>query len=47
MGQKIFHDFDFSDFWDDNDYSLNEYIEEKPTDELIHSIEEEWFSDDF
>lgn len=41
MGQKIFHDFDFSDFWDDDDYSLKEYVEEKPTDELIHSIEEE------
>ena len=39
MNQKIFHDFDFSDFWDDNDYALEEYIEAKPTDELINSIE--------
>lgn len=41
MGQKIFHDFDFLDFWDDNNYSLKEYVEDKPTDILIHSIEEE------
>lgn len=41
MEQKIFHDFDFSDFWDDSDYSLKEYVEDSPTDELIHSIEQE------
>lgn len=41
MKQKIFNDFDFKDFWDDNDYSLKEYVEDKPTDELISSIEEE------
>jgi hypothetical protein len=41
MKQKIFHDFDFSDFWDDSDYSLKEYVEDSPSDELIHSIEQE------
>jgi hypothetical protein len=39
MVQKIFHDFDFSGFWDDNEYSLKEYVDESPTDELIKSIE--------
>lgn len=38
MEQKIFHDFDFSDFWDDNDYSKKEYVEEFPKDEIILSI---------
>jgi cell wall assembly regulator SMI1 len=41
MEQKIFKDFDFSDFWDDSEYSLNEYVEEEPTDELIKSVEHE------
>lgn len=41
MELKIFKDFDFSNFWDDNEYSLKEYIEEPPTDELIQSIEKE------
>jgi len=41
MERKIFHDFDFSDFWDDNDYSLKEYVDESPSDELVHSIEQE------
>ena len=39
MEQKIFKDFDFSDFWDDNIYSLKDYVEDKPSDELIKSIE--------
>lgn len=39
MEQKIFIDFDFSDFWDDNTYSLKDYVEDKPSDELINSIE--------
>lgn len=30
MEQKIFHDFDFSDFWDDTEYSLKEYVEDSP-----------------
>lgn len=41
MEQKIFYDFDFSDFWDDSDYSLKDYVEEKPSDEIISSIESE------
>lgn len=41
MTDKIFYDFDFSDFWDDNNYSLKEYVEKTPTDKLIHSIEKE------
>ena len=41
MGQIIFKDFDFSDFWKDSEYSLREYVDESPTDELINSIESE------
>jgi len=41
MEQKIFKDFDFSDFWDDSEYSLKEYLEEEPTDELVKSVEVE------
>lgn len=41
MQRKIFYDFDFSDFWDDNDYSLQEYVSEIPSDDLIQSIEVE------
>jgi hypothetical protein len=36
-----FENYDFSDFWDDNDYSLKNHIEEFPSDELIKSIEDE------
>jgi len=41
MEQEIFKDFDFSDFWHDSEYSLKEYVEEKPSDELIKSVEDE------
>ncbi|HAA16960.1 MAG TPA: SMI1/KNR4 family protein [Cytophagales bacterium] len=41
MKQKIFEGFDFTDFWDDSDYSKENYIEEYPSDELIKSIESE------
>lgn len=41
MEQKIFQDFDFSEFWDDREYSLKEYVEEFPTDELILIVENE------
>jgi len=41
MEKQIFKDFDFADFWDDSDYSLQEYVEKPPSDELIQSIEEE------
>lgn len=41
MIKRIFQDFDFSDFWDDSEYSLKEYVEEIPTEELILSVEQE------
>lgn len=41
MTNKIFHDFDFSDFWNDSDYSLKEYVEKSPTDKLIDAVEQE------
>jgi hypothetical protein len=41
MEQKIFNYFDFSDFWDDSKYSLKEYVGDKPSDELIVSVEKE------
>lgn len=41
MKQKIFEYFDFTDFWDDSDYSKKNYIEDYPSDELIVSIEAE------
>ena len=41
MEKKIFIDFDFSDFWNDSEYSLKKYVEDYPSDELIHSIEKE------
>lgn len=33
--------FDFSGFWDDSEYALQEYVSKPPTDELIASVEEE------
>lgn len=36
-----FENFDFTDFWDDCDYSREEYISEPPADELIAEIEKE------
>jgi SMI1-KNR4 cell-wall len=41
MEEKIFKDFDFTNFWSDREYALKEYQEEYPTDEIIDSIEEE------
>ena len=41
MERTIFKDFDFTDFWDDSDYALKEYVEDYPSDELIKSIEQE------
>lgn len=37
----IFDDFDFTDFWDDSEYSIEAYVEETPSEELIASIEKE------
>lgn len=39
--KKHFDDFDFTNFWDDDEYSFENYIEEYPSDELIASIEQE------
>lgn len=36
-----FEGFDFTDFWDDSDYALEEYVCEPPDDKLIAEIEEE------
>src|SRR5690606_10130216 len=41
MKKKIFTDVDFTDFWDDCDYSLEEYVEVYPDDDLIASVEQE------
>jgi hypothetical protein len=41
MQKEIFKNFDLTNFWDDSDYALKEYVEKTPTDELIQSIEEE------
>lgn len=41
MVQNTFSDFDVSGFWDDSAYSIEEYVEETPTDALIDSIEQE------
>ncbi|MBP5269168.1 MAG: SMI1/KNR4 family protein [Ruminococcus sp.] len=37
----MFENFDFSDFWRDSEYALDEYVGESPTDEYIESIEKE------
>jgi hypothetical protein len=39
--KKIFADFDFNGFWEDNEYSLREYVGALPSDELIASVEQE------
>ncbi len=39
--KKHFADFDLTNFWDDDQYSFENYIEEKPSEELINSIEQE------
>ena len=42
MGAKsAFDGFDFAGFWNDCEYSLENYVEAAPSDELIASIEEE------
>ena len=38
---KTFHNFDFSNFWNDSDYALKAYVNPPPTDALIASVEEE------
>ncbi|WP_369011086.1 SMI1/KNR4 family protein [Paenibacillus sp. MER TA 81-3] len=44
MDQELLNqleNIDFTHFWDDSDYALEEYVDEPPTDELIATIEEE------
>ncbi len=36
---KYFNNFDFSDFWNDDEYALKEYVCEIPSDKLIESVE--------
>lgn len=36
-----FDGFDWTDFWDDSEYSLDAYVNDPPSDELIASVEEE------
>ena len=36
-----FENFDFTNFWDDSDYALKEYVSNSPSNELIESIEEQ------
>ena len=40
-GDTPFEGFDFTNFWDDDDYALKEYVSEPPSDELIAGVEEE------
>jgi hypothetical protein len=41
MELQFFKDFDFTDFWSESSYSVRDYIEEFPDDEMIASIENE------
>ena len=40
-GDIPFEGFDFTNFWDDDEYALKEYVSDPPSDELIASVEEE------
>ena len=40
-GFAMFEGFDFSDFWEESEYSAEHYVSEPPTDELIAEIEQE------
>lgn len=41
MELHFFKDFDFTDFWSESSYSVRDYIEEFPDDEMVASIENE------
>jgi SMI1 / KNR4 family. len=41
MSNELYVNQNITDFWDDCEYALKHYVEEKPTDELIKSIEDE------
>lgn len=36
---KYFQDFNFSSFWEDSEYALKEYVEEKASEKLIKEVE--------
>ncbi len=38
---EMFEGFDFSNFWDDDSYNVENYVSDPPSDELIAEIEEE------
>ena len=37
----MFEGFDFTNFWEDSAYALEEYVSKPPSDELIASVEQE------
>jgi SMI1-KNR4 cell-wall len=41
MSQSAFSVADFQDFWDDDEYALENYVEPPPTDALILEVEQE------
>ena len=42
MKNKPFENFDFIDFWDDDEYAMNEYIGAPPTEEMIEETDVNW-----
>ena len=41
MLKKYFPELDFSQFWDDDELALEEYVDDAPSDTLIASVENE------
>ncbi len=41
MKTEIFKNFDLSNFWDDREYAIQEYVSKAPSDKLIASVEQE------
>ena len=41
VGENMFEGFDFTNFWEDSAYALEEYVSKPPSDELIASVEQE------
>lgn len=39
--RRMIEGFDFTNFWEDSEYALKEYVSEMPSDELIASVEQE------
>ena len=37
----MFKNFDFTNFWEDSEYALKEYVSDHPSNELISSVEQE------